>query len=131
MGSKVISKMAKHRANMDSVIQDPQANAFVLPGGKVFVFTGIIPIARTQDGLATVLAHETAHQIARHSSEKMSMAVFLNLAMGLVSIMFNARDTLEGILISRRQTPFKPSLASSLTPPTVENWRQRQTTLGC
>ncbi|KAJ9478101.1 Mitochondrial metalloendopeptidase OMA1 [Pseudozyma hubeiensis] len=55
------------------VIDDPkQKNAFVLPGGKIFVFTGILPICANPDGLATVLGHEVAHQVARHSAEKMS-----------------------------------------------------------
>jgi predicted Zn-dependent protease len=53
-----------------NVIQAPECNAFVLPGGKIFVFTGILPITQTEDGLAAVLGHEVAHQIARHSAEK-------------------------------------------------------------
>ena len=45
------------------VIDDRKTkNAFVLPGGKVFVFTGILPVAANDDGLATVLGHEVAHQ---------------------------------------------------------------------
>ncbi|KAJ1525609.1 hypothetical protein HK096_000189, partial [Nowakowskiella sp. JEL0078] len=40
------------------VIDNPQKNAFVLPGGKIFVFTGILPIVETEDGLAAVLGHE-------------------------------------------------------------------------
>ncbi|KAI1297037.1 hypothetical protein EDD11_007247 [Mortierella claussenii] len=56
------------------VIDDPEKNAFVLPGGKVFVFTGILPIAANEAGLATVLGHEIAHQLARHSAEKLSFA---------------------------------------------------------
>lgn len=55
------------------VIDDPkQKNAFVLPGGKIFVFTGILPICQNVDGVATVLSHEVAHQVARHSAERLS-----------------------------------------------------------
>lgn len=54
------------------VINDPQTNAFVLPGGKIFVFTGILPICGSDAGLATVLSHEVAHQLARHSAEKLA-----------------------------------------------------------
>uniref|UniRef100_V5GP75 Peptidase M48 domain-containing protein n=1 Tax=Kalmanozyma brasiliensis (strain GHG001) TaxID=1365824 RepID=V5GP75_KALBG len=55
------------------VIDDrKQKNAFVLPGGKIFVFTGILPVCANSDGLATVLGHEVAHQVARHSAEKVS-----------------------------------------------------------
>lgn len=51
------------------------ANAFVLPGGKVFVFSGIFPVCRDNDGLAAVLGHEIAHNIAQHAAEKMSQMV--------------------------------------------------------
>ena len=55
------------------VVDDPtQKNAFVLPGGHIFVFTGILPVCANDDGLATVMAHEIAHQLARHSAEKMA-----------------------------------------------------------
>ncbi|CDR37252.1 CYFA0S01e08922g1_1 [Cyberlindnera fabianii] len=56
------------------VIYDPHSppNAFVLPGGKVFVFSSIIPICKNDDGMATVLSHEFAHQLARHTGENMS-----------------------------------------------------------
>jgi len=47
------------------VIEAPIANAFVLPGGKVCVFTGIIPICKDEIGLATVLSHEIGHVYAR------------------------------------------------------------------
>ncbi|MEZ5366893.1 MAG: M48 family metallopeptidase [Bryobacterales bacterium] len=55
-----------------NVIRSDQANAFCLPGGKVAVYTGIIPIAENQDGLAVVMGHEIAHAIARHGAERMA-----------------------------------------------------------
>jgi metalloendopeptidase OMA1, mitochondrial len=55
-----------------NVINSSELNAFVLPGGKIFVFTGIFEAAETDDQLAAVLSHEIAHQILRHSAEKMS-----------------------------------------------------------
>lgn len=71
------------------VINDPKAspNAFVLPGGKVFVFSSILPICGNDDGLATVLAHELAHQAARHTAEGMSKApLYLGASIILYSI---------------------------------------------
>lgn len=47
-------------------------NAFVAPGGKVCVFSGLIKLCKGEDELAAVLAHETAHVVARHAAEKMS-----------------------------------------------------------
>ncbi len=54
-----------------SVIQSNEKNAFCLPGGKIVVYTGIIPIARNEAGLATVLGHEMAHATSRHSAERL------------------------------------------------------------
>lgn len=70
------------------VIDDPsQANAFVLPGGKVFVFSGIIPIARSEDGLAAVLGHEIAHNLAEHIGERMSGQIGVNILLGSVVLL--------------------------------------------
>lgn len=51
---------------------DKQANAFALPGGKVAVYTGILPITRDEAGLAAVVGHEIAHVVARHGGERLS-----------------------------------------------------------
>lgn len=62
------------------VIDAPdQRNAFVLPGGKVFVFTGLLPICQDENGLAAVLGHEIAHNVAHHLSERISQS-FITLA---------------------------------------------------
>jgi predicted Zn-dependent protease len=58
---------------------DDTANAFALPGGKVGVYTGLFPIADTNHGLAVVMAHEIAHVLARHGSERMSQNLIANL----------------------------------------------------
>jgi predicted Zn-dependent protease len=51
-----------------TVIDSPEQNAFVAPGGKVFVFTGILPLCRDEDGIAAVLGHEIAHVVAHHTA---------------------------------------------------------------
>ena len=56
---------------------DSQKNAFVLPGGKVFVFSGILSVCRDEDGLAAVLGHEVAHNVAHHAAEQTSRALIL------------------------------------------------------
>ncbi|KTW28390.1 hypothetical protein T552_01652 [Pneumocystis carinii B80] len=71
------------------VIDDPQRNAFILPGGKVFVFSGILPICKNEDGLAVVLAHETAHQIARHSAEKLSFTKLVLFGHFILSLFYD------------------------------------------
>ena len=55
-----------------NVLHDRQINAFCLPGGKVVVFTGLLPVAATDAQLATVIAHEVAHALAHHTSERLA-----------------------------------------------------------
>ncbi len=55
-----------------NVIRSDKVNAFCLPAGKVFVFTGILPVAENDDQLATVLSHEIAHALAHHASERIA-----------------------------------------------------------
>jgi predicted Zn-dependent protease len=54
------------------VIDEKQVNAFALPGGKVAVYQGLLPVAENDAGLATVLAHEIGHVMAHHSAERIS-----------------------------------------------------------
>lgn len=54
-----------------AVIRSDQANAFCLPGGKIAVYTGILPYTKTEAGLAAVMGHEMAHAIARHGSQRL------------------------------------------------------------
>lgn len=54
-----------------SLIRSDQANAFCLPGGKIAVYTGILPLAENEEGLAAVMGHEMAHAIARHGSQRL------------------------------------------------------------
>ncbi len=58
---------------------DSVANAFCLPGGKVAVYTGITDLAGSDDELATVMAHEIAHAIARHGAERMTQMLMVEL----------------------------------------------------
>ncbi len=67
------------------VIDKDIPNAFCLPGGKVFVYKGIFKIAKNEDQLATVIAHEVAHAILRHGAERMSMAQIGELGKELLS----------------------------------------------
>jgi metalloendopeptidase OMA1, mitochondrial len=68
------------------VIDDDMKNAFVIPGGKVFVFRGILDICEGDDGLAAVLGHEIAHNVAHHAAERSSRA-FPLLFVGLVGFL--------------------------------------------
>jgi predicted Zn-dependent protease len=60
-----------------TVIDDKQVNAFCLPGGKVGVYTGILPLTQDDAGLAAVLGHEVAHAVARHGGERVSQGLLV------------------------------------------------------
>ena len=57
-----------------NLVQDNQVNAFCMPGGKIVVYEGILPVTRDEASLAVVLGHEIAHAVAKHSAERLSNA---------------------------------------------------------
>ena len=65
-----------------TVIKDDKTpNAFALPGGKMAVYTGIFPMAKTEAGLAAVMGHEVVHALARHGAERMSQGQLTSAAL--------------------------------------------------
>ncbi len=85
-----------------TVFADDQANAFALPGGKIGVYTGLLEVAENQDQLATVVAHEVAHVLARHSNERVSTNYATQTGLQVVQIAGGtsspARNQLYGLL---------------------------------
>src|SRR5574337_1068337 len=75
-----------------TVIEDQQANAFALPGGKVAVYTGILPITRDEAGLAAVLGHEVAHAVARHGAERMSQGLLVQVGLSATKVALGNGD---------------------------------------
>ena len=63
---------------------DKTANAFALPGGKMAVYTGIFPMAKTEAGLAAVMGHEVVHALARHGAERMSQGQLTNAGLQVI-----------------------------------------------
>ncbi len=81
------------------VIDSPEMNAFVIPGGKVFVFTGLFRVCRDEDSLAVVLGHEIAHNLAHHVGERLSRGF---IAMGLLTVLeytLGVPDFASGLLL--------------------------------
>ncbi len=81
-----------------NTVDDPTVNAWCMPGGKVVVYTGILPVTQDDAGLAVVMGHEIAHAIARHGNERMSEGLAIQ----------GAGMTLEALTAS------KPGLARDL-----------------
>jgi len=76
VGTRLASVVPEHDFDWEfNLIDSEQKNAFALPGGKVAVYTGILPVLKTEAGLAAVLGHEIAHVIARHGGERLTQSV--------------------------------------------------------
>lgn len=58
-----------------NLVQDRSANAFCMPGGKIVVYEGILPLMQSEEALAIVLGHEIVHAVAKHSAEQMSKKI--------------------------------------------------------
>ncbi|MEJ5963518.1 M48 family metallopeptidase [Pedobacter immunditicola] len=67
-----------------NLIDSKEINAWCMPGGKVAVYTGILPVTKDDAGLATVMGHEIAHAVAKHSSERASKAALAEGVGGLL-----------------------------------------------
>ena len=74
------------------VLEDKQANAFCLPGGKVAVYTGLLPITKDDAGLAAVLGHEVAHAIARHGGERVSQTLLVQTGLAATQVALSGND---------------------------------------
>ena len=61
------------------LVESKEVNAWCMPGGKMVVYTGLLPITKTDAGLAVVLGHEVGHAIAQHGNERMSQAMLAQL----------------------------------------------------
>ena len=62
-----------------NVLNSDEVNAFCLPGGKIAVYTGIVPVAKNSDGLAVIMGHEIAHALLRHGGERMAQQKLVQL----------------------------------------------------
>ena len=70
------SELANYAWEFNLVV-DKSVNAFAMPGGKIVIYSGLLPVTQTEDALAVVVGHEIAHVIAQHSTERMSQQVAL------------------------------------------------------
>lgn len=87
----------------ESLIADEQVNAFCLPGGKIVVYTGILPVAQNDAALATVLGHEMAHATSRHGAQRvlqqnLAQTAMTGIAVSLSDMDYNQQRTVMGAL---------------------------------
>ena len=72
------SQLANYKWEFN-LVEDKQINAWCMPGGKVVVYTGILPVTKDETGLAVVMGHEIAHAIAEHGNERMSQGLMAQM----------------------------------------------------
>ncbi len=77
---------------------DKTVNAFCLPGGKIAVYTGILPVAKTEAGLAAVMGHEVAHATLRHGAERVSQSIAAQAGLSVAALSFGNAKHRELIL---------------------------------
>jgi metalloendopeptidase OMA1, mitochondrial len=100
---QVVDPSARNFQWQVAVIDNSTQNAFCLPGGKIVVYTGIIPIAQNEAGLATVLGHEIAHATSRHGAQRVFQQNALQIAMmgvqgSMADMDYQARREISGLL---------------------------------
>jgi len=84
-----------------NLIQDPNVNAFAMPGGKVVVYTGILPVTQNEAGLATVLGHEIAHVFADHGGERLSQQLLTQMGeVGLSAALSKQPEQTRSLFVS-------------------------------
>jgi predicted Zn-dependent protease len=81
------------------VFEDPSANAFALPGGRIGVHTGLLQVAKNQDQLATVLGHEVSHVLAGHANERVSTQQLTAVGLSLAQVAADPTNPLHGQLL--------------------------------
>ena len=80
------------------LLKSDTMNAFALPGGKVAVYNGIIPIMASEAGMAAVVGHEIGHAVARHGAERITGSMFLQLGLSAADISLGNSQYREGIM---------------------------------
>ena len=84
-----------------NLIKSDEVNAWCMPGGKVAVYSGLMPIAKNDAGLATVMGHEIAHAIARHSAERMSQELAAQAGGSIVGAATNNKSATTQAIIGQ------------------------------
>jgi predicted Zn-dependent protease len=73
-----------------NLVESDQVNAWAMPGGKVVVYSGLLPVTQDETGLSVVLGHEIAHAIAEHGNERMSQQLLQQA--GAIGLMVAMKD---------------------------------------
>ncbi|WP_282079197.1 M48 family metallopeptidase [Aquimarina algiphila] len=75
-----------------NLVQDETVNAWCMPGGKIVFYTGILPIAKTETGIAAIMGHEVAHALANHGQQRMSAGKIQQVAGAATAVAISGKD---------------------------------------
>lgn len=78
-----------------NLVDDPTVNAWCMPGGKIVVYTGILPIAESEAGLAAIMGHEVSHALANHGQQRMSAGLLQQLGAVVGNVAIKDEQTLN------------------------------------
>ncbi len=81
-----------------NLVKDTTVNAFCMPGGKVVFYEGILPMTKTEAGMAVVMVHEIAHAVAKHSNERMSQQMIAQYGASITDVLLSNKS------VATRQT---------------------------
>ena len=94
------SKLKSFKWEFNLIDEPKTVNAFCMPGGKVAVYTGILPVAKDEAGLAVIMGHEVAHAMAQHGNERMSQLLLVQLGgVALDLALKNKPDETRGLFM--------------------------------
>lgn len=98
---KNLSKELEGYAWEFNLVESDEVNAWAMPGGKVVVYTGILPLTKDETGLAVVMGHEIAHAIAQHGAERMSQGLLQQLGgMALSVALQNEPEATQNLFLT-------------------------------
>ena len=84
-----------------NLVEDKNINAWCMPGGKIVVYTGLLPVTQNENGLAIVMGHEIAHALAKHGSERMSQGLVQQLGgIALSAAIQNKPQETQGLFMT-------------------------------
>src|ERR1700740_3213950 len=84
-----------------NVADDPTVNAWCMPGGKVVVYTGLLPVTQDEASLAVVMGHEIAHAVAKHGNERMSQGMVVQLGGTVLATALQTKPALTQALFQQ------------------------------
>ena len=102
VGSRIASQTQNTGFNWEyKLIESKEQNAWCMPGGKIAVYTAILPVMHNEAGMAAVLGHEVAHAVLRHSGQRISQQLIVNLGLSLAEVSLRNKkykNTIIGLL---------------------------------